>query len=42
MEGLQRKFHDHFFFDDYELDLVDLVALRQGKGESVNNYIRRF
>jgi hypothetical protein len=31
-----------FFSDDYELDLVDLVALQQGKNESVNEYIRRF
>jgi hypothetical protein len=39
---LEQKFHDHFFSGDYELDLVDLVALRQGKDESVNEYIRRF
>jgi hypothetical protein len=39
---LEQKFHDHFFSGDYELDFVDLVALRQGKGESVNEYIRRF
>jgi hypothetical protein len=39
---LEQKFHDHFFFGDYELDLVDLAALRQGKDESVNDYIRRF
>jgi hypothetical protein len=39
---LQHKFHDHFFSEDYELDLVDLIALRQGKGESINDYIRRF
>jgi hypothetical protein len=39
---LEKKFHDHFFFGDYELDLVDLVALQQGKDESVNDYIRRF
>jgi hypothetical protein len=24
---LEQKFHDHFFSGDYELDLVDLVAL---------------
>jgi hypothetical protein len=24
---LKQKFHDHFFSSDYELDLVDLVAL---------------
>jgi hypothetical protein len=39
---LEQKFHDHFFSGDYELDLVDLVALQQGKDESVNEYIRRF
>jgi hypothetical protein len=39
---LEQKFHDHFFYGDYELDLVDLVALRQGKDESINEYIRRF
>jgi hypothetical protein len=37
-----QKFHDHFFSGDYELDLVDLVSLRQTKDESVNDYIRRF
>jgi hypothetical protein len=39
---LEQKFYDHFFSYDYELDLVDLVALRQGKNESINDYIRRF
>jgi hypothetical protein len=39
---LEQKFHDHFFSGDYELDLVDLVGLRQAKDESVNDYIRRF
>jgi hypothetical protein len=42
MGGLEQKFHDHFFSGDYELDLVDLVALRQAKDESVNDYIQRF
>jgi hypothetical protein len=42
MGDLEQKIHDHFFSGDYELDLVDLVALRQGKDESVNDYIRRF
>jgi hypothetical protein len=41
-EDLEQKIHDHFFSGDYELDLVDLVALRQAKDESVNDYIRRF
>jgi hypothetical protein len=39
---LEQKFHEHFFSGDYELDLVDLVALRQEKGESVSDYNRRF
>jgi hypothetical protein len=39
---LEQKFHEHFFSGDYELDLVDLVAPRQEKDESVNDYIRRF
>jgi hypothetical protein len=39
---LEQKFHDHFFSGDYELDLVDLVSLRQAKDESINDYIRRF
>jgi hypothetical protein len=39
---LEQKFHEHFLSDDYELDLVDLVALRQEKDESVSDYIRRF
>jgi hypothetical protein len=25
---LEQKFYDHFFSGDYELDLIDLVALR--------------
>jgi hypothetical protein len=39
---LEQKFYDHFFSGDYGLDLVDLVALRQGKDKSVTYYIRRF
>jgi hypothetical protein len=38
---LDQKFHEHFFAGNYELDLVDLVALRQEKDESVSDYIRR-
>jgi hypothetical protein len=36
MGELEQKFDDHFFSGDYELDLVDLVALQLGKDESVN------
>jgi hypothetical protein len=39
---LEQKFHEHFLSGDYELDLVDLVALRQEKDESVSDYIWRF
>jgi hypothetical protein len=39
---LEQKFHDLFFSGDYELDLVDLVALQQAKDELDNDYIRRF
>jgi hypothetical protein len=28
---LEQKFHEHFFSEDYELDLVDLAALQHGK-----------
>jgi hypothetical protein len=37
MGELEQKFHDHFFFGDYELDLVDLVALRQGRMNQLMN-----
>jgi hypothetical protein len=39
---LEQMFHEHFFSGDYELDLVDLVALLQEKDESVSDYIWRF
>jgi hypothetical protein len=38
----EQKFHEHFCSGDYELDLVDLVALRQGKDESTNDNIQKF
>jgi hypothetical protein len=38
----EQKFYGHFFFGDYELDLVNLVALRQEKNELVNDCIQRF
>jgi hypothetical protein len=39
---LERKFHKHFFSGEYELGLADLASVRQGREESVNDYIRRF
>jgi hypothetical protein len=40
--GLESKLHEHFFFGEYELGLADLVLVRHGHEESVNDYIRRF
>jgi hypothetical protein len=31
MGDLRKKIHDNFFSGDYELNLVDLVYLQQGK-----------
>jgi hypothetical protein len=39
---LESKFHEHFFFGEYELGLVDLVSVRQGHEELFNDYIWRF
>jgi hypothetical protein len=39
---LESKFHEHFFSGEYELGLADLASVRQGREESVNDYIRRF
>jgi hypothetical protein len=39
---LESKFHEHFFVGEYELGLADLASVRQGREESVNDYIRRF
>jgi hypothetical protein len=41
-EELERKFHEHFFSGEHELELVDLALVRQGPEESVNDYIRSF
>jgi hypothetical protein len=39
---LESKFHEHFFAGEYELGLADLASVRQGREESVNDYVRRF
>jgi hypothetical protein len=39
---LEQKFHDHFFSGDYQLKLIDLTSVKQGKDETVSNYLRRF
>jgi hypothetical protein len=39
---LESKFHEHFFAREYEFGLADLASVRQGREESVNDYIQRF
>jgi hypothetical protein len=39
---LERKFHDHFYNPENELKLSYLTSVRQGRDESVSDYIRRF
>jgi hypothetical protein len=38
---LESKFHEHFFSGKYELTLANLALVRQGREESVNDYIWR-
>jgi hypothetical protein len=42
LNELESKFHEHFFVGEYELGLADLASVRQGREESVNDYIMRF
>jgi hypothetical protein len=37
--GLESKFHEHFFSREYELGLAGLTSVRRGHEESVNDYI---
>jgi hypothetical protein len=39
---LEQKFHDHFFSGNYQLKLTDLTSVKQGKDETVSNYLKRF
>jgi hypothetical protein len=39
---LEKKFHDHFFSGDYQLKLTDLTSVKQGKDETVSNYLKHF
>jgi hypothetical protein len=41
-EQLECKFYDHFYCSENELKLSDLTLVRQGRDESVTDYIRRF
>jgi hypothetical protein len=41
-EQLERKFYDHFYSGSYEMKLTDLASVRQGRDESVIDYVRRF
>jgi hypothetical protein len=38
----EQKFHDHFFSGDYQLKLTDLTSVKEGKDETVSNYLKRF
>ena len=39
---MEQRFHEHFFMGDYELGLADLASVRQGRDESVVEYLKRF
>ena len=39
---LDQKFHDHFNSGDNEAKLTDLTWVRQGRDESISDYLRRF
>jgi hypothetical protein len=40
--NFEQKFHDHFFSGDYQLKLIDLTSVKQGKDETVSNFLKRF
>jgi hypothetical protein len=39
---LEHKFHDHFFSGDYQLKFIDLTSVKQGKDETISNYLKHF
>jgi hypothetical protein len=39
---LEQKFHDHFFSWDYKLKLTNLTSVKQGKDDTISNYLKRF
>ena len=41
-DQLEQKFHDHFFSGSYQLKLTDLTSVKQGRDETVSNYIKHF
>jgi hypothetical protein len=41
-DQLEQKFHNHFFSGSYQLKLTNLTSVRQGKEESVSDYLKRF
>jgi hypothetical protein len=41
-DQLEQKFHDHFSSGSYQLKLTDLTSIRQGKEESIFDYLKRF
>jgi hypothetical protein len=42
LNQLEQKFHDYFFSRDYQLKLTDLTPVKQGRDETVSNYLKRF
>ena len=41
-DQLEQKFHDHFFSGSYQLKLTDLTSVKQGRDESVSDYLKYF
>ena len=41
-DELEQKFHDHFYSGDNETKLMDLTSVRQGRDESIQEYLKKF
>jgi hypothetical protein len=41
-DELEQMFHDHFYSGDNETKLTDLTSVKQGRDESIHEYIKRF
>jgi len=39
---LEHKFHDHFYSGEAEVQLLDLISVKQNRDESVLDYFQRF
>jgi hypothetical protein len=42
LDQLEQNFHDHFFSGSYQLKLIDLTLVSQGKEVSVSDYLKCF